>query len=222
MYINKEQQDEMIRLMFEYLDLSNDGEKITNKTNQLMNKFFGNYVDLIIKGVIHMPQYKFYRFAELEDLIQEGRMAILQSIHKRQWDIEKGNIFTFFTTVISRNLINYTRKLNKNITSETDIFELYNNEDMTYRQNFDKDFLITFAFQEIKKFFKGKNKFIQLTNLLEHYYHNNTDKRFIKKHFIEFAKAYNFSPAITNTFFAYIKRMSHIKNKSVQDIINGN
>ena len=75
-------------------------------------------------------------------------------------------------------------------------------------------------FQELEKHFEGKKKFIKLTKLLEQYYFENFGKKFIKKHFIEYAKAYNLSPAITNTFFLYVKNLVHSKNKEVRLLLN--
>lgn len=220
MYLNKSNQKEMINLMLEYLEESNNGEKINHKTNLIMKNFFENYADFLIMGVIHMPKYKFWNYAEVDDLLQEGRISLIQSIHKQQWDPNRGSIFNFFTTVIIRSLINYTRKFNKKQESDADIDIIYNNEHIKYYQDYESQFLINDIFREIKKHFKGKNKFVKLTELLEHYYYNNFGKKFIKKHFIEFAKAYNFSPAITNTFFGYIKNLIHSKDKEIQILLN--
>jgi len=220
MYLNKEQQECMVKLMLEYIEISCCGERITPKTNKIMDTFFLSYADHLVKGVIHMPAYKFWQYAEMDDLIQEGRISLIQSIHKNQWDPLKGNIFNFFTTVIVRHLINFTRKTHKKEESDANIDDIYNNTDMKYYQNFDKYFIMNDIFKELKKFFKGKLKFVKLTELLEHYYYDNLGKKFIKKHFIEFAKAYNFSPAITNTFFAYMKKLIHTKNKEIQLLLD--
>jgi len=187
------------------------------QTDRIIDQFF-KYADLIINGVIFA--YKFWVYAELDDLKQEARMALIISINKQQWDVEKGNIFNFFTTVVSRNLINYTRKHYKKEEVDTDIDILYTNISVKYNQDFDKCFIMTDIFNELRKFFKGKHKFIELTKLLEHYYYDNLGKKFVKKHFIEFAKAYNFSPAITNTFFASIKKMNYIKDEGVRELLN--
>lgn len=220
MYLNAKKQKEMIRLMLEYQEISDCGKKITHRSNMLMNKFFKNYADLIIMGVIFSNTYKFWRFAEVDDLVQEGRMALISSIHKKQWDPERGTIFNFFTTVVAWNLMNYTTKHNKFEECSTDIDILFNNKDMTFHQNFDKIFLMKDVFKQLKLFFKGKPKFVKLTKLLEHYFYDNRGKRFVKRKFIEFAKAYNFSPAITNTFFSYCKRCKYIRKEEMQELLN--
>lgn len=220
MYLNKNDQKEMIKLMIKYIEESNCGEVTNHKTNMLMDVFFSKYADHLVKGVIHMPTYKFWNYAEVDDLLQEGRMALIQSIHKNQWDPNRGNIFNFFTTVIVRSLINYTRKYNKREESDADIDVIYNNSDMKYYQDYESQFLLQDIFREIKKYFKGKIKFIKLTELLEHYYNDNFGKKFIKKHFIEYAKAYNFSPAITNTFFAFVKNLIYSKDKEIQILLD--
>lgn len=184
-----------------------------------MNKFFTQYADLIIKGVIYMPQHKFWQRAELDDLIQEARTALIISIHKNQWKKEKGNIFNFFTTVIVRSLINFTRRNNRFQETDADIDALYNNESMKYYYNYEKQFIMQDIFKELKQFFYGKKKFIILTKLLEHYYYDHVGNKFVKKEFIEFARAHNLSPAITNTFFAYLKRIVHHKDQNIQELL---
>lgn len=200
-----------------YQEKSEYGQIKNIHTDRIIEQFF-RYADLIINGVIHA--YKFWVYAEMDDLKQEARMALIISINKQQWDAEKGNIFNFFTTVVSRNLINYTRKRYKKEEKDIDIDLLYNNISMKYTQDFDKTFIMNDIFSELRKFFKGKHKFIELTKLLEHYYYDNLGKKFVKKHFIEFAKAYNFSPAITNTFFASIKKMNYLKDEGVKELLN--
>ncbi len=219
MYLNKKQQDEMIAIMHEYLQITNFGETKSFKSDRLMDKFFINYADLIINGVIYA--YKYWQYAELDDLIQEARTALIISIHKNQWDEKKGNVFNFFTTVIRRNLINFTRKNNHSKTeSETDIDELYENENAQFYQNYDKKFIMMDLFSELKKYFEGKRKFVELTCLLENYYYINFGKKFVKKQFIEYAKAHNYSPAITNTFFSYLKRIVHNKDQEIVNLID--
>lgn len=216
-YIKKEDQDRIVELMQEYIEISNCGEIQTHKSNLIMAEFF-KYVDTIINGVIHMPKYRFYTYAELDDLIQEGRSAIISSVHKQQWKAERGNVFNFFTTVIIRNLINFTTKHNKKQEIDTDIDTLYNNSDLTYEFNYSDKYVIESIFKSLKQFFDGKAKFVELTELLEHYYYDNLGKRFVKKHFIEFAKMKNFSPAITNTYFAYTKR-AKIQSKTIKELL---
>lgn len=221
MYLSQEKQAEMIILMNKYIELNQGGANKTRETDIIIEKFF-RYVDPLILGVIYTPKYKFWRFAEIDDLVQEARIALLISINKQQWDPARGTIFNFFTTVISRNLINFTRKHKKKAESDTDIDTLYNNEDIKYNQDFDKEFIMNDIFKELRNFFSGKKKFLELTELLEIYYNDNLGKKFIKKQFIEFAKAYNFSPAITNTFFAYMKKLTYSHNEDIQELLRFN
>ena len=219
MYLTEKDQEHMIELMLEYIDKSDAGRITSVKLERLMNELFSKYFDPLILGIIHMPKYTFWSREEIEDLMQEGRIAVIQSIHKQQWDPQRGTIFNFFTTVIIRSLINHTRKKNKS-SNEIDIDVIYNNFNIQYNQDFNRHFLMEDIFQELKNYFHGKKKFLKLTKLLEQYYYDNLGKKFIKKHFIEYAKAYNLSPAITNTFFSYMKNMMHSKNKETQLLLN--
>lgn len=219
MYLTEEDQKEMIKLMNDYIENSNNGRITSVRIERMMNTLFSKYFDPLILGIIHMPKYTFWGREEVDDLLQEGRIAVIQSIHKNQWDPQRGTIFNFFTTVIIRSLINHTRKKNKS-SDEIDIDAIYNNFNAQYNQDFNRHFLMEDVFDELKKHFKGKKKFVKLTKLLEQYYYDNLGKKFIKKHFIEYAKAYNLSPAITNTFFSYVKNLTHSKNKEIQILLN--
>lgn len=196
--------------MQEYIEITEGGNIISRRSDYLMNIFFKKYIDNIINGIIFSKRYSFWQYAELDDLIQEARIAIINSIHKQQWKREKGSIFNFFSTVVARNLMNFTTKHNKNysIIINIDITEMFN---LHYNQNYDKNFIIDDLHKILLEYFSGKKKFEELTNLLIEYYKMNLGKKFIKKHFIDFAKMYNYSPAIINTFFDLIKRLSNKK-----------
>lgn len=216
MYISKEDQKQMINLINEYLVITKGGKEISKKSNQLMNNFF-TYADKIILGIINA--YRFTRFAERDDLIQEARMAIILSIHKQQFKPAKGTIFNFISVVSSRNLINYTTKLNRNYTkkSNADIDIFYNNESLTFYQDFDKNFLLEDTFAILLEYFQGKPRLIKLTELLIEYFETHRSSRFVKKHFINFAKGHNFSSAMVNTFFEMIARAKN--KKEILDFI---
>ncbi len=209
MYINKEDQQHIEHLIELYLEISNNGEIINAQTERIMNELFTKYFDKIIYGIIFNQNYRFWRFAELEDLIQEARTAIITSIHKRQYNNQRGSVFNFFSTVVSKNLINFTKKQNRHNFNDVtvDINDIFNNECVQYNQNFNNFLVLEEAFDALREFFKGKTKFVQLTDLLYHYYDINSGKKFVKKKFIAFAKAHNFSPASVNNFFSYTKRL---------------
>ena len=210
MYINLKQQDEMISLINDFNIETNNGEKITRKSDAIMNNLYVNYIDKIILGIIFTPQYSFWRFAENEDLIQEARTAVYMSILKKQFDTKRGGPFNFFSTVVSNTLKNFTQKHNRNFSfkSDTDISKLYNNSSLTYNQNLDKNIILNDVIGLLIIFFNNKPKFQNLTILLAQYIQVNSSGKFIKKHFINYAKGHNFSPAIVNTFFSYLKRFA--------------
>lgn len=233
-YISANDQKRMVEMINEFMVLSEDGKNPENpKAQALMWSLFVDYADKIIKGTIYAPRYRYHRFDTMEDLIQEGRMCIYESILKKQWKelipvkdekgvvqyeedgvtvkLKKGtNIFNFFTTVVANNLLSSTLKWNKDKDHRADqeIETLYDNENMQYHHDFNAVFVVKEFFDEMRKYFAGKEKFIDLTNLLEHYFHNNTGKKFIKKDFIEYAKIKCHSPSLINSFFSYIKRIS--------------
>lgn len=219
-YLNQEAQKQMVLLINEYMALSNNGNDINFKSNKIMRILFVLYFDKLIMGMIYSPKYNFWKFAEIDDLLQEGRMAVLSSIHKQQWIEERGTIFNFYSSVISKNLINFTKKNNKKWNNlDLDINDVYNDLGIQYHQDYHKAFLIEEAFIFLKHCFSGKQKFENLTDLLYHYYTITEGKKFIKKDFISFAKAYNFSPASVNNYFSYLKRLKSKKElKQILDM----
>ena len=84
MYINKQDQINMINIINTFLTETDYGKKSTVKSQRDIDKLFKLYVDKIILGIIFTPQYSFWRYAEQEDLIQEGRLAIYKAIIKNK------------------------------------------------------------------------------------------------------------------------------------------
>lgn len=213
-YIKMKDQVDMRRIVNEFMSESCSGAIQNDKTQNLMREFYV-YADKIIKGVIHSPLYKYYQFAELDDLVNEGRIAIYESILKNQWDSTRGtSFFSFLSTVVSRNLLTYTLKMNRyrKHCADQDIYELNEGlEGLSYNAHLDHKFIANDVFAQIRLFFKGREKFHDLTNLLEVFYYNNIGKKFVKKEFIEFAKSYTFSPSLINTFFNHLKHIKEAK-----------
>lgn len=220
MYINEAQQRRMAEIIDAYYIETNDGERLTRRSDAMMEDLYVNYVDKIILGIIFAPAYSFWRYAEMDDLMQEGRMAILSSIHKKQWNPAKGTIFNFFSTVVSKNLMNFTTKQNRNLRyrSDADITRLYNNQSLAYRHDMDKHMVFNDVIGMLLKFFEGKKKLEGLTILLAQYYRVNSGKRFVKKQFIQFAKGHSYSPAMVNTFFNYLKRFG--RKEHVRELLD--
>lgn len=210
MYINKDDQQDMIRLMAEYVEITDNGQIISRHSDALMAEFF-YYADKIIYGIINA--YKFTRFAELDDLVQQAREAIVMSVHKRQFNVLKGTIFNFISVVAARNLINYTTKINRNyaLRSDADIEIFYNNDSLTFYQDFDKNLLLDDLECILVRFFDGKPRLIDLTRLLIQYFKAHRSSRFVKKDFIRYARAYNYSPAMVNTYFELCGRAKTIQ-----------
>jgi len=205
MYITANDQREMIKLMNEYRTETAGGEIRTPIGDRIMSRFY-DYADKIILGIIN--KYQFHKYAELDDLKQEARIAVHSSIVKQQYDQSKGSIFNFISLVAQRGLVNYTKKLNKNIDkkSAVDIDLFYNNRTLTYYQDFDKNIILDDLKVILLDYFSGQARLEELTILLIRYFETHRSSRFIKKHFIEYARAYNFSSAMVNTFFDKISR----------------
>ena len=97
-------------------------------------------------------------------------------------------------------------------TANTDITKLFNNDNLSYNHDMDKAMVMNDVIDMLLKFFEGKKKLEGLTILLMQYHNVNSGKRFIKKQFIQFAKGHNYSPAMVNTFFNYLKRFGRLQH----------
>jgi hypothetical protein len=217
MYITENDQKEIAKLLKEYIELKNSCNLPNIRSERIMNILFTQYFDKLIHGIIYSGKYRFWRYADVDDLTQEARMAILNSINKEQYDATRGSVFNFFSAVVSKNLINYTRKQSKVNLQNVNIDAIYNNKNIQYTQNYDKNIIMSEVFNVLKACFHGKKRFYQMIELLEHYYELTKGEKFVKKQFIEFAKAYNFSPASVNNLFSYLKRLK--LKKEIKDIM---
>ena len=218
-YLDKAKQAEMAVMIRRYTAIIGGAPATSREAERIMSRLFPDYVDKIINGIIYTPKYSFWRYAEIDDLIQEGRMAIMTSIWKEQWKQDRGSIFNFFSTVIARNLMNYTTKHNRNykMRSSADISELNDADRGSYNQNMDAGFLIDDLRRILFDFFKGRKRLTALAELLVQYWEVNSGEKFVKKQFTEFARTYNFSPAVCNTFFELLKRAS--KRPDVRELL---
>lgn len=204
-YINAEEQRTMLKLIEEYLTLTEDGKKVSYAAQRIMDKLFTNYFDRIISGVIYNKKYSYHRYAELEDLMNEGRIAIYESIVKRQWKekipkkdqnkeivcdengepimVKGASIFSFLTTVAQKNLLSYTFNMNKDrkFRAFQEIETLFDNDNMKYNEQHDERILIPEIFKELKEYFKDRHKLYQLSCLLEEYFHKVGGVKFVKR-----------------------------------------
>lgn len=213
-YINGEDQRKMLEMMDRYNEMTDFGKHQTNQSELLMNILFSKYIDKIIKGIIYSKVYGFNKMAEVEDLTNEARYRVYLSIIKNQFDPTRGTkLFTFISTVISKNLKTYTKHLNRHRHRVADIdFDLVIQSDkLKYFDNLDSETTIDMIFEEAHNFFEGKPKFQRLAELLKNYYFINVGKPFVKKRFIEYAQAFSFSPSYINTFFNNLKKIKPIK-----------
>lgn len=219
-YITKKDQERMAQILYDFwaaMDQNREGTMSDTlfeaKKNRLLNEFY-KFTDKIIVGVINSPQYAYYRYAEMDDLVNYARMKIYESILARQWKAERGNIFNFFTTVAARNLRSFTMNITKKKRRmvSLDMTAAINDSRFIYQQDFDKNINVDFAFNEMESFFEDKKKLLKLLEVFKEYYSMNVGKKFIKKNFIEYAKSYCFSRSFVNTFFNYCKKIKSVSS----------
>ena len=211
-YISKKDQEEMVLLISYFLEESNNGQKTTPKSDRIMNLLYTKFIDKIIQGVIYSPKFRFYNFHDPDDLFQVGRIEIYRSIVKQQWNPTRGSIFNFFTTVLKKNLtwytMNHSRKKSK--MSEVEIGEIHDSNLMTH-EDFDQVFFLDSVFDEMKRFFEGRENMYRLCLIFIEYYNFNRGKKFVKKEFIEYANTYAFSSSFCHSFFNNLKKIKNIQ-----------
>jgi hypothetical protein len=184
----------------------------SHKTERIMSRLFIDYIDRIINGVIFSSTFRLYTLGDPEELVQVARMNVFKSIQKKQWTSERGSIFNFFTTVIKKNLVWFTLAQNKkkNRFSEVEI-ENVSHENLIHHDNLDKDMTIEIIFNEMKKFFVGRERMLKLCEIFIDYYRINQGKKFVKKNFIEYAGTYTYSPSFCHSFFSNLKKIKIIQ-----------
>lgn len=217
MYITEADQKDMRALIEKFYIESAAGKTIA--AERTISKLFTGYIDTMITGIIFSPAHSFWRFAEPDDLIQEARAAIYLSIIRKQYISGKGTLFNFIYTVIVNTLKNFSTKSNRHFDrkSGTDITKLYNNGSLIYVQNMDGGMVIEDIIGMLLLYFEDKPKFQGLTLLLGRYIDISGSTRFIKKHFVQYAKGNNYSPAMVNTFFSYLKRFG--AKKQIKELL---
>lgn len=217
MYISKTDQEDMKILLNTYYAESESGNDII--ANRALDKLFNKYVNKIIAGVIFSSKFMIFSFEDPDDLKQIAALEVYKSIRKKQWNEDRGSIFNFFTTVIKKNLTWYTLGQNKKRRNiiKVDIEEI-NDELLEYNENYDGITLEEDIFMEMKMFFAGKERMERLAEVFIEYYHINRGKKFIKKHFIEYAATHTFSPSFCHTFFSNLKKIKSIA-KTVEGFI---
>lgn len=218
MYIDAKGRQKMVDLIEEFYKESKDGTEPNYKSNKIMDVLFTKYVNKIINGTIRT--YKFHHYhPDIDELENEAREHVYKAILKKSWNPEKGaNIFSFFTTVIARNLKNFTKKNSKK--SRNLVFMDYetlstvsDEKNLLYTPDSDYTMVFEYVFEETIRYFEDseKQRFIRLANLFKDFFYTHTGEKFRKKDFIDYAKSDGFSPSTCNLFFETIK-----KNKRLQ------
>lgn len=216
-YINKKKQTEMQEKIDKFYELLDSGIEKNHETDRIMSDLYKEF-DKLILGVIRAPMYKFFQYGVEEDeLIAEARYQIYLSIIKKQWDPARGaSLFSFYSTVVARNLRNYTKTFNrkKNRNMSTPIEEMYNEDVLHWNADFEHEFIRQYIFDEIENYFleNEKSNFSKLAQIFREYFTNNKHIKFKKKNFIAYANSFGFSQSFCNTFFDNLKKIKNLKN----------
>jgi len=174
-YISKKRQEEMQEKINRFYEIIDSGIEKNHETDKIMSELYKDFDKLII-GIIRTPMYKFYQYGiEDDELIAEARFQIYLSIMKKQWDPTRGaSLFSFYSTVVARNLRNFTKTFNKkkNRNISTPIEEILNEELLFWNADFQEDFVNNYIFDEIENYFKHneKEKFLKLAQTFRNYF----------------------------------------------------
>lgn len=110
------------------------------------NDMHNNYVEQLIlryKSVIKLTARNIYLFdGDMDDLIQEGNIALLQAIQKYSPD-NNASFKTFAITCIKRRLFDLIRKNKQKIFEDIDNFEITNSSTDPYYEVLAKEIMRT-------------------------------------------------------------------------------
>lgn len=208
----------MREIIEEYLELSKDGTEKNRKSERLLNELYVSYIDKIIDGII--KKYSFHRMGDYDEIMNIGRYHIWLSICKRQYNPDGASMFTFYSTVAARNIMNFTLNQNrkkKRTNTFKDINEMDENGSVYLASNFDfdKDIVIEEIYAKVLEYFKDEDpRLYRLAEIFVEYMSMKKGEKLIKIRFIEYAQTQPeaFSPSYVNKFFSMLKNIKAVKN----------
>ncbi len=163
----------------------------------------------VIRGEINT--IGFYKFAALDDIIQEAVIACQNSLPlfdetKVTPSKKDRSVFNYFSITTKKKLRGYTKKQSnikrKEVQSKS--FTAYLASYEVYQENPSTEF-----FKYFEEFFEGKDRYLELLRKLKEFcLEINKSMDFKKKEFRDFAEAWGFSQGYTDKFINIIRSQS--------------
>lgn len=183
-------------------------KSLTPKIIRLREKIIKRLIP-VIRGEINT--IGFYKFAPIDDIMQEAVIACQNSLplfnpEKIPEEKRSRAVFNYFSIATKKKLRGYTLKYTKvgNIEIHAGNFTAYNPNQEIYTEDITKEF-----FEYFEKLFEGKDRFLELLDKLKKYcLEINKSMEFKKKDFKEFAEAWGFSQGYTDKFIAIVRSHS--------------
>jgi len=191
--------------------------KKTNCSDPKLLKEIMEHLDKIIIAIIN--KYRFYNYYEYDDLIQEARIACIESLSRFDMNKvkqKKKSVFSYFSNVVKRNLRFFTLNKNKKIYRETAVPPEYLKGNGS---KYDDDILFTgiVKFNDLiltfKNLFKEKKRMYNLVVILEKYIKEISGINFKTKDFIAYCKSFGYTPE-------YVKKFLSILREHKEEILN--
>jgi len=180
----------------------------TNETNDKLKEAILKELDKIVFAIIN--KYHFYYYYEYEDLVQQGRIACMDSL--KRFDMnkvkqKKKSVFSYFSLVVKRNLrfftINKNRKLYKE--NKTDFSYLAESDKFIQHNEYNKFIIFDDLIKTFKNKFKKKQRMYNLVVLLDKYVKKISDIHYKQKDFIAYCKSYGYTAEYIKKFLDEIK-----------------
>lgn len=188
------------KLVLEYQKKNCNDERLLNEIMK--------HLDKIVIAIIN--KYHFYDFYEYDDLIQEGRIACIESLPR--FDLTKvkqkhKSVFSYFSNVVKRNLRFLTLNKNKKIYKETavDDFVFINNEISKQQAYITEKEMFNDLIRLLKNVLKDKRRMYNLVVLLEKYVNEVSDVHFKMKDFVAYCKSFGYTAEFVKKFFSIVR-----------------
>lgn len=165
-------------------------------------------LDKIVFAIIN--KYHFYYYYEYDDLVQQGRIACIDSLHRfdmKKVKQKKKSVFSYFSLVVKKNLRFFTINKNRKLYKEniTDFSYLSESDKFIQHNEYNKFIVFDTLINRFKNKFKTRQRMYNLVVLLDKYVKKISDIHYKQRDFIAYCKSFGYTSEYVKKFLNEIK-----------------